>query len=51
MNLQFLVNSYSLCYIYISSCYYEYDFDLFDYIRIDFILFAYVHNYIVLSLL
>jgi len=26
--LQFFVNSYSLCYIYISSCYYEYDFDL-----------------------
>jgi len=24
-----VVNSYSLCYIYISSCYYEYDFDLF----------------------
>ena len=39
------------CYIYICSSYYEYDFDLFDYIRIDFIPFAYVLNYIVLSLL
>jgi len=46
-----MVHSYSLCYIYISSCYYEYDFDLFDYIGIDFILFVYVLNYIVLSLL
>ena len=46
-----MVNSYSISYIFISSCYYEYDFDLFDYIGIDFILFAYVLNYIVLSLL
>jgi len=30
---------------------YDYDFDLFDYIEIDFILFAYVLNYIVISLL
>jgi len=45
-----VVNSYSLGYIYISSCYYEYDFDPFDYIRIEFILFAYVLDYIVLSL-
>ena len=39
-----------LCDIYISSCYYKYNFDLFDYIRIDFILFSYGLNYIVISL-